>query len=168
MNGNDLNNSTNNSYKASGNLNTIIGNPDIKVQSTMTSNILENNQANVNNSSENSAFSLDNDVIVQGNEIPNSNSNEYVNNSSNNDITIQNSLLNNSNSSTNNLNNYPSYSQQGYMYENVYQSTADKKKKKTFVIPSEFITAIIVVAILLISLMFFDPIFDFFRSLIIL
>ena len=35
-------------YRASGNLNTVIGNPNININSATTSNIMENDSSNVN------------------------------------------------------------------------------------------------------------------------
>lgn len=169
MNENDLNNNRDTvPYKATGNLNTVIGNPDINMNSAMTSNILENNSQNINSDSfvnnttsvnvnNTSSTNVDNNLSLNNNIIVQSN------------LTRESSVVNKSNYDALKQNVPPSIdTSQSFKYENVYESNVDKKKKRSFKIPSEFITAIIVVAILLFSLLFFDPIFDFFRSLFII
>ena len=182
MNDGNIDNNTLNSntpYKAVGNLNTVIGNPNINVNSVTTSNILEDNNmqnnsvpvdvlgnsndginsitANVNNINTGDDIS---NYINSINQPLNNNLSDTTNNSNNNQDTTVNSsdlTVNAVNSNQTNSNNV--------VYENAYQSKIGKKVSKKIVIPSEFKTAIVIVVILLIVLAFFEPIYNFFKDL---
>ena len=73
MNDNEQQNFSNGPYKASGNLNTVIGNPNININSAITSNIMEDNGSNFSNASNSSS----NNNFVNSN--TNFNNNNFVN-----------------------------------------------------------------------------------------
>lgn len=66
---------SNGPYKASGNLNTVIGNPDINMNSAVGSNIMEDNNTFLNNVGNNSNISQPIDSNINSNVMNNINSN---------------------------------------------------------------------------------------------
>jgi len=164
-------------YKATKNLNTIIGNPDININSVVTSNIMESPSENTINNQNNNVIQpepqqsndkLNNTIMSNNNQTNNPNQdiisnniNQFVNSnqqSINNTFPKDNETVENKNQKT------EPQKASSVKYENVYQS---KKipKKKSFKIPSEFKTTLVVALILLIFISFFEKIYDFLRNL---
>lgn len=179
---NDVNSSV--PYKAVKNLNTVIGNPDINVNSVTTSNILEGNSAPINDGTNNELNSntnvtASNNVSEPVTNVNNINSGDDIGNYINSlnstaDVSIINSdPVNESTSINNNTSEIIEQNSQivnntvtnKVVYENAYQSKNEKKIRKKIAIPSEFRTAIVIVLFLLIVITCFEPIYDFLRNL---
>ena len=180
---NDVNSSV--PYKAVKNLNTVIGNPDINVNSVTTSNILEGNSAPINDGTNNELNSntnvtASNNVSAPVTNVNNINSGDDIGNYINSlnstaDVSTINSEPINESTSINNNNTSEIIEQNSQIvnntvtnkvvYENAYQSKNEKKIRKKIAIPSEFRTAIVIVLFLLIVITCFEPIYDFLRNL---
>ena len=180
---NDVNSSV--PYKAVKNLNTVIGNPDINVNSVTTSNILEGNSAPINEGTNNELKSntnvtASNNVSAPVTNVNNINSGDDIGNYINSlnstaDVSTINSEPINESTSINNNNTSEIIEQNSQIvnntvtnkvvYENAYQSKNEKKIRKKIAIPSEFRTAIVIVLFLLIVITCFEPIYDFLRNL---
>ena len=181
MNNGNVNSNT--PYKAVRNLNTVIGNPDINVNSVTTSNILEDNntQSNfvpandlsntstINENSDSSVKSVNS--IDSGDDI-----NKYINSLNSNteissaSVESSNEPINSSTDDSPVITEQPSQvndtiASKEVVYENAYQTKSNKKGRKKIAIPSEFRTAIIIVLVLLAVITCFEPIYDFFRNL---
>lgn len=81
---------SNTPYKATGNLNTVIGNPDININSAVTSNIMENNQNVSNLNSE----MVSNESMTFNNSVNQSNTIQMPTVGSNSNSSIQNQTAN--------------------------------------------------------------------------
>lgn len=160
------NNSNNNNvqkYQASStNLNTVISNPTVNINDTMNMNIqnMSSNQG-INNTTNGNVNSMINPSVTAPNIPVNSGSeptNKYINTNINNNNTV-NSNINNNNVNTINTSNMSNVAPS---INRTYVTNEVKPKKKTTSIKmgSEFKTALLIVVILLIFILFLPIISD--------
>ena len=175
---NENNNGLNNSsvpYKAVNNLNTVIENPNININSAVTNNIMENNNAELTQLSTSSTI-MGQQVEENKDIIQNKDSIEqYFDKNQNvqqpvvNNFATINTVDSNNSGVVSNNNSSSELNANNVQYENVYQSNVTNKKKKVSIrIPGEFKTALVIVIFLLILLTIFDNIngiFDYIRNL---
>lgn len=165
------NNSNNNNvqrYQASStNLNTVISNPTVNINDTMNMNIQNmssnqgiNNTANGNvNSMINPSVTAPNIPVNSGPEPTNKYINTNINNNNNNNTVNSNININNNNVNTINTSNMSNVAPS---INRTYVTNEVKPKKKTASIKmgSEFKTALLIVVILLIFILFLPIISD--------
>lgn len=160
------NNSNNNNvqrYQASStNLNTVISNPTVNINDTMNMNIqnMSSNQG-INNTANGNVNSMINPSVTAPNIPVNSGlepTNKYINTNINNNNTV-NSNINNNNVNTINTSNMSNVAPS---INRTYVTNEVKPKKKTTSIKmgSEFKTALLIVVILLIFILFLPIISD--------
>ena len=163
------NNSNNNNvqrYQASStNLNTVISNPTVNINDTMNMNIqnMSSNQG-INNTANSNVNSTINPSVTAPNIPVNSGpepTNKYINTNINNNNTV-NSNINNNNVNTINTINTSNMSNVAPSINRTYVTNEVKPKKKTASIKmgSEFKTALLIVVILLIFILFLPIISD--------
>ena len=168
---NNYNNGSITPYKASGNLNTAIGNPTVNINDTMDVNIqsmatntvstsyINNNQSPVNNTSipVNNNLNSNNNI----NTLTNSNINSIQNNETNNNVTT-NSIHNVSNIS----NQYIQDEQRNNNINKTYVSIDNKPKKKNISLSlgPEFKIGLLIIVILLVFVLFLPMISEFFNG----
>lgn len=157
------NNSNNNNvqrYQASStNLNTVISNPTVNINDTMNMNIqnMSSNQG-INNTTNGNVNSMINPSVTAPNIPVNSGpepTNKYINTNINNNNTV-NSNINNNNVNTSNMSNVAPSINRTYVTNEV----KPKKKTASIKMGSEFKTALLIVVILLIFILFLPIISD--------
>lgn len=162
------NNSNNNNvqrYQASStNLNTVISNPTVNINDTMNMNIqnMSSNQG-INNTTNGNVNSMINPSVTAPNIPVNSGpepTNKYINTNINNNNTVNSNINNNVN--TINTINTSNMSNVAPSINRTYVTNEVKPKKKTASIKmgSEFKTALLIVVILLIFILFLPIISD--------
>ena len=172
MNDNELvnNNSNNNTYRATTNLNTAIENPQVNINSAMGVNIqnVSENNSNVNDIAnyQNNSFSSNNYV---DNNVVDSTVTNFINaNNSANNVTVPTSSDNSSyNVVSNNSNNQSNEIANNGDVATNYEPTIESKKRKgiKIAISKELKMMIFVIMILVVFIMIIPSIYDFFRNL---
>ena len=144
-------------YKASGNLNTVIGNPSININDTMNVNIqnMATNHISVNNDI---SAEIDNNILNNSNQ-----QKTIVTNMTINDNNIDTKVLSNSmnNDAIQRANN-----QDSQYVNKTYVTTNNKPKKKNIQLNlgSEFKIAFLIMVILMIFIFLLPKISEFFRG----
>lgn len=158
------NNSNNNNvqrYQASStNLNTVISNPTVNINDTMNMNIqnMSSNQG-INNTTNSNVNSMINPSVTAPNIPVNSGpepTNKYINTNINTNTNVNNNTISQNNINTSNMSNVAPSINRTYVTNEV----KPKKKTASIKMGSEFKTALLIVVILLIFILFLPIISD--------
>lgn len=158
------NNSNNNNvqrYQASStNLNTVISNPTVNINDTMNMNIqnMSSNQG-INNTANSNVNSMINPSVTAPNIPVNSGpepTNKYINTNINTNTNVNNNTISQNNINTSNMSNVAPSINRTYVTNEV----KPKKKNASIKMGSEFKTALLIVVILLIFILFLPIISD--------